>query len=400
MKRKATEEADRAGKRWEEGEFSKLHEPQAMVGRVAEMQSIRRFVFRCLDQDAGGALYVCGVSGTGKSEAVHQIYDGLEHAKLVEQILWLTGTKTGFSLAKELGIKVKDLSKALSSKSAPLVVVVVDEMDLLPKQEFRKLFALASSRESRLVLVGIANTVNVHTLLGSTACQEVAFFPYDAPQLLAIARTKLLPHVLSRFRPEALDMCARKAALRSGDLRHLMSICDQVFQHSETHGIGSIGVGDVGKALWSLGVAPQVDALAAQSKFALVALALASRRHHRGRREDGEGEEDGGVAFDAVDLETIRPEWAKLRQVWDVPTEGAVDQYLDYLVDLGLVQRDKHKGKFHIQVSHEDILQGLLGRQFSTDSEEGKQQAMHRPLVLAFRNLKRRVLFNLHQVEE
>lgn len=391
MKRKASaessEEAARNGKRWEEGEFSKPHEPQTMVGRASEMDSIRRFVFRCLDQDAGGALYVCGVSGTGKSEAVRQIYDGLERAKLVEQVAWLTGTKAGFSLAKGLGVKPKDLPAAMSAKSAPLAVVVVDEMDLLPKQEFRRLFALASARESRLVLVGIANTVNVHTLLGSTACQEVAFFPYDAPQLLAIARAKLPPQVLARFRPEALDMCARKAALRSGDLRHLLSICDQVFQYADTHGLGSVGVGDVGKALWSLGVAPQVDALAAQSKFALVALALASRR------EDGDQ-----VAFDAVDLDAVRPEWAKLRQAWDVPTEGAIDQYLDYLVDLGLVHRDKHQGKLRIQVSHDDILQGLLGRQFGADEEEAKQQAMHRPLVLAFRNLKRRVLFNLHQV--
>ena len=57
--------------------MEKFEEPR-IIGRESELDQIRTFLSSHLHSRRGGGLYVCGRSGTGKTEAVSQIFQGMQ----------------------------------------------------------------------------------------------------------------------------------------------------------------------------------------------------------------------------------------------------------------------------------------------------------------------------------
>lgn len=107
-------------------------------------------------------------------------------------------------------------------------LILLDEMDALLSRAqgvLYELFALPTLRGARCVLVGAANTMNLtHGLLPRLRVRDVeptlACFPaYTVPQLGELLRARLAPLPWRVFEEGALELCARRVAAASGDMR-------------------------------------------------------------------------------------------------------------------------------------------------------------------------------------
>ena len=114
-----------------------------------------------------------------------------------------------------------------------MVLLVVDEMDALrsARHVLYDLFEWASAKESTLVLIGIANTMDLMenhlTKLSSLQCrpQVCVFQAYTHQQLVTILTTRLRASSVNPddvFDPNAVELLARKVKTRSGDAREFL----------------------------------------------------------------------------------------------------------------------------------------------------------------------------------
>eukprot|EP01069_Polyplicarium_translucidae_P003249 Polyplicarium_translucidae@DN2253_c0_g1_i1.p1 len=259
---------------------------------------------RCTEQNSCGAVFVCGSPGTGKTSCIAQIVDGLrESTNVIEmnalgvgdpsEALVQIGEKLGCKgLRRKSASQVSRTDEALASSGcgcdyrraktrtdqvgcrAPRLgggnstVVVVDEADQLgpvaSTQGFRRtparkaasrqptdilfqLFRMSLTPSSRLVLIAIANAVDVGaSLLESlrsdaavdvSAFNSVVFQPYSADQLRSILLHRLsagsreslgIPGAAPGGRlidRAAVELCVRKVASVSGDCRQSLDAC-------------------------------------------------------------------------------------------------------------------------------------------------------------------------------
>ncbi|XP_004774516.1 origin recognition complex subunit 1 [Mustela putorius furo] len=226
--------------------------PESLPCREQEFQNIYNFVESKLLDRTGGCMYISGVPGTGKTATVHEVIRCLQQAaqandlppfqyievngmKLTEphqvyvQILQkLTGQKATANHAAELLAK-RFLTRKSSQEST---VLLVDELDLLWTQKqdvLYNLFDWPAHREARLVVLTIANTMDlperimmnrVSSRLGLT---RMSFQPYTHSQLQQILTCRL-KHVKA-FEDDAIQLVARKVAALSGDARRCLDIC-------------------------------------------------------------------------------------------------------------------------------------------------------------------------------
>ncbi|PFH33409.1 ATPase, AAA family protein [Besnoitia besnoiti] len=113
-------------------------------------------------------------------------------------------------------------------------VLVVDEVDCLLTQKQRVLYTLFDwpmHRNARLIVVGIANTVDLPDRILSSRCASrvgfgrLTFNPYTREQIeeILLARLQECRHL---FNEAAIKVCARKVANFFGDLRRALQPAD------------------------------------------------------------------------------------------------------------------------------------------------------------------------------
>eukprot|EP01069_Polyplicarium_translucidae_P003252 Polyplicarium_translucidae@DN2253_c0_g1_i4.p1 len=248
--------------------------------RQREFEIIEESVHRCTEQNSCGAVFVCGSPGTGKTSCIAQIVDGLrESTNVIEmnalgvgdpsEALVQIGEKLGCKgLRRKSASQVVDAIIAARKRARTSTVVVVDEADQLgpvaSTQGFRRtparkaasrqptdilfqLFRMSLTPSSRLVLIAIANAVDVGaSLLESlrsdaavdvSAFNSVVFQPYSADQLRSILLHRLsagsreslgIPGAAPGGRlidRAAVELCVRKVASVSGDCRQSLDAC-------------------------------------------------------------------------------------------------------------------------------------------------------------------------------
>jgi cell division control protein 6 len=110
-------------------------------------------------------------------------------------------------------------------------LILLDEMDALLSRAqgvLYELFALPTLQGARCVLVGAANTMNLTDRLlprlRARDCEPaLASFPaYTVSQLGELLRARLAPLPWRVFEEGALDLCARRVAAASGDMRRAL----------------------------------------------------------------------------------------------------------------------------------------------------------------------------------
>ncbi|NXB42164.1 CDC6 protein, partial [Leucopsar rothschildi] len=222
--------------------------PDRLQGRERETGILRQFLREHVLGRRPGSLYVSGAPGTGKTACLSRVLldckDELARSKTVVLNCMALGSPHSVfpALAQHLGLpvatgreRVRSLEKHLTAQG-PMVLLVLDELDQLESKGQDVLYTLFEWPQlpsSRLVLVGLANALDltdrslarlgVHTA-GSP--QLLHFPPYTKEQLTCILQERLGqvagdPVVDSA----ALQFCARKVSAVSGDARKALDVC-------------------------------------------------------------------------------------------------------------------------------------------------------------------------------
>ncbi|CAL5334026.1 unnamed protein product [Camellia sinensis] len=232
--------------------------PHTVVCREDEKKRVLEFCKQCIEQEKAGSLYVCGCPGTGKSLLMERVKDSLvDWAQgagfqppdvLAINCTSLTNTSEIFS--KILG--KNQLQKKTKSSTSPLkhlqnlysqkqqstglkmMLIIADELDYLITKDravLHDLFMLTTFPFARCILIGIANAIDLADRflprLQSLNCKPmmVTFRAYSKDQIIMILQRRLMALPYLVFQPQALELCARKVAAASGDMRKALCIC-------------------------------------------------------------------------------------------------------------------------------------------------------------------------------
>ncbi|XP_074783226.1 cell division control protein 6 homolog [Athene noctua] len=222
--------------------------PDRLHARERETGVIRQFLREHVRGRRPGSLYISGAPGTGKTASLSRVLldckDELAGSKtIVLNCMSLSSPQSVFlAVAQELGLPaatsrdgVRRLEKQLTAQG-PMVLLVLDELDQLESKGQDVLYTLFEwprLPHSRLVLVGLANALDLMdrslARLGArpaSSPQLLHFPPYTREQLSTILQERLGQvagdPVLDAA---ALQFCARKVSAVSGDARKALDVC-------------------------------------------------------------------------------------------------------------------------------------------------------------------------------
>lgn len=237
--------------------FVRSADPGRLIGREEERNELNNFLQDGIQSRSGQCLYVSGPPGTGKSalvtEVCHELKENPDVRTAYVNCMSVKSSKDIYTkLAEDLIDDYKDLGDDemvhlrkifLSKKSSGrMYVVTVDEIDHLLTLDLKILYTLfewSLQRSSRLILIGIANALDLtdrflpRLKARNLKPRFLPFLPYTAPQIASVISSKLkslstaqtssqdhIPFV----HPTAIQLCSKKVASQTGDLRKAFDI--------------------------------------------------------------------------------------------------------------------------------------------------------------------------------
>ncbi|QSS59812.1 cell division cycle protein [Histoplasma capsulatum] len=258
--------------------FARSAAPGRLVGRESERQELTSFILNLVQSRRGGCMYVSGPPGTGKSALVDEVCQDLMigvdmdkesvriarincatmtsskdiYAKIADELcedLQLF-RKSRTELLADMFVQKKRTSSSTSTTISPtLYLVALDEIDHLLTTDVETLYTLfewSLQPHSRLVLIGIANALDLTDRFlprlksKNMKPRLLPFLPYTASQIADIVSTRLRSLLPSSntaasattvsedftpfLQPAAIQLCARKVASQTGDLRKAFDI--------------------------------------------------------------------------------------------------------------------------------------------------------------------------------
>lgn len=260
---------------------SKNSNTDHLVGRECEAAAFSEFLRTSISGRKCSSLYVSGPPGTGKTAQINltlehlcegqgsedgKIYNIYDSRVLVMRVNCMAISKpdnifneihshvTGQSSGRK---KVfDDLYEHLveGNSSVDALVVVLDEMDYLITKDQQVLFQLfhcashlkSSVLKTKLVLIGISNALDLTDKflprLRSNGFnpESIQFMPYTGDQIKQVILSKLrslvdankenIPTATPFMHPAAIQLCCRKCAAVTGDLRKAFDICYKSFE--------------------------------------------------------------------------------------------------------------------------------------------------------------------------
>jgi len=238
--------------------FTRSNEPGRLVGREAEREELSSFIQTRVEKTSGGCTYVSGPPGTGKSAMVHEVTSEFDASPTLKKAyincMSIKSSKDLFANLLDAfcgdveileGEEVKTLqNKFITKKKGDTVyLITLDEIDhilTLDLEILYKLFEWSLQKCSRLILLGIANALDLTDRFlprlksRNLKPELLPFLPYDANQIKTVITSRLktlipagsaTPDYIPFLHPMAVEICSRKVANQSGDLRRAFDIC-------------------------------------------------------------------------------------------------------------------------------------------------------------------------------
>lgn len=230
----------------------------SLPGRAVHLDKLHSFLQQHLTAGSSGTLYVSGPPGTGKTACLSKIME-LPEFKSGYKIININCTSMKSSgsiyarIAQELGLKASKQTEKnyLASVQRYLVsyhkmiLLVLDEIDQLDSRKQSVLYTIfewPSTPNSKLVLIGIANALDLtDRILPRLQArldlrpQLLHFAPYTKLEIVDILSERLIQSgVSAMFPPVALELLAGKVASTCGDVRRALDIGRRVIELAET----------------------------------------------------------------------------------------------------------------------------------------------------------------------
>ncbi|MCJ1227396.1 AAA ATPase [Toensbergia leucococca] len=250
--------------------FVRSANPGRLIGRDEERHELNTFIQEGVQSKSGRCIYVSGPPGTGKSALVSEVSGNVLGTQNVRKTyvncMSVKGSKDIYGKliedligdAEDLGNDEMSILRAtfLPKKGASeqVYIVTLDEIDHLLTLDLEILYTLfewSLHRSSRLILIGIANALDLtdrflpRLKARNLRPQLLPFLPYTAPQIASVITSKLrslnLPSdslTSSDFtpfvNPTAIQFCSKKIASQTGDLRRAFDIIRRTIDLVET----------------------------------------------------------------------------------------------------------------------------------------------------------------------
>lgn len=156
----------------------------SLPGREKEIQELVDFFNEIIDEKKSGSIYISGSPGTGKSASITNIINSVEFKKRLTCVyVNCTSINSIGSIYRKIcgelnlkpgnGTTERDYSLAveefLTKKHSKTVMIVLDEIDqLMGKKQtiLYRIFEWPALPNTKLILVGIANALDLTGLLG------------------------------------------------------------------------------------------------------------------------------------------------------------------------------------------------------------------------------------------
>lgn len=229
-----------------------------LPGREKELSELTEFMSDHLQSMKSGSLYVSGQPGTGKTACLSKLLSSAEFKNKFSKVyINCTSMKSIGSIYKkicqELKLKVdgrkteKDHQTAIDQylvSSKKMVLMVLDEVDQLCGNKQAVLYTIfewPSKQHSKLLLIGIANSLDLtdRLLLRLNANCELKpklmhFSSYTKQQIVEIIKSRLQEAgVMEIFPPVTIQLLAAKVSAVSGDVRRALDIGRRVVEIAE-----------------------------------------------------------------------------------------------------------------------------------------------------------------------
>lgn len=222
-----------------------------LIGRDAEREKVSDFVQGCVNAKKGGCLYISGPPGTGKSAMVNEVCQDTDLSDVKVSHVNCVSMRNARDVYSKLiqdfgdGSEVFKKSEAdrlksmfIPSKADGSFLVSLDEMDHLLMGDsgvLQSLFEWSLHNKSTLILIGIANALDLtDRSLPQLKAKNLKptllpFLPYNAASIGNVITGRLRsllppgadsdPKLVPFLQPAAIQLCAKKVASQTGDLR-------------------------------------------------------------------------------------------------------------------------------------------------------------------------------------
>lgn len=249
--------------------FTRSAVPGPLIGREDERKELENFIEAGIASKSGRCMYVSGPPGTGKSALVSEVCQTFDrslgirtayvncmsakcsndvYGRLMEELVG-----SDYEMEQDPIVQLKALFLPKSKAANCIYLVTLDEIDHLLTLDLEILYTLfewSLQRSSRLVVVGIANALDLtdrflpRLKARNLKPQLLPFLPYTAPQIAAVLTTKLKSlsatgdvaqnDYIPFLHPAAIQLCSKKVASQSGDLRKAFDIARRAVDLVET----------------------------------------------------------------------------------------------------------------------------------------------------------------------
>ncbi|MPC46881.1 Cell division control protein 6 [Portunus trituberculatus] len=232
--------------------------PSVLVCREKQADEIREFLTHHLTQGKPGSLYISGAPGTGKTASLNSNLESLQVKRIKTVFLNCMTLKTTAAIyktiASELSLSVSSserenknaIEKALTISRHPILLMLdeVDQLDSKNQEVLYTIFEWPALPCSSLVLVGIANSLDLTDrilprlqALPNFKPKLLHFPPYTKAEIVKIITHRIKEANLGEvqvIRPAAIQLLAGKVASIAGDVRKALDVCRRAVELCET----------------------------------------------------------------------------------------------------------------------------------------------------------------------
>jgi len=230
--------------------------PTTMVGREKQIEEMTTFLKDHIEGGKSGSMYISGAPGTGKTASLTSIVNKMEVRLKQVFVNCMTLRSSNAIYAKiltEMGLtaysterdNMKAIEKAITSSKSQVLIILdeIDQLDSKNQEVLYTIFEWPALVGSKLVLVGIANALDLTDrvlprLLArpNFKPQLLNFPPYTKAEIIRIINKRIEDAGLGDvkvIRPAAVMLLASKVSAVAGDVRKALDVCRRAVELCE-----------------------------------------------------------------------------------------------------------------------------------------------------------------------